>query len=209
MIGGSAMEALWERIARMEEMLGEWPCENGTVASWEKHIVGEIQVQRSLLEIYDKFFEDKFVGLKVEIQSLIDDFKGFLQSYGEDIAILKKVASQGCSSSSKTPPKVRVPERKSFNGNRNAKEFENFLWDMEQFFMAAHVPDSEKVSITNMYLTGDVKLWWRTRMEDDVESGRPQITTWETLKKEFKDQFIPTNTAWVAKESLKRLKHID
>ncbi|XP_019078499.1 uncharacterized protein LOC109123393 [Vitis vinifera] len=92
MIGGSAMEALWERIARMEEMLGEWPCENGTVASWEKHIVGEIQVQRSLLEIYEKFFEDKFVGLKVEIQSLIDDFKGFLQSYGEEIAVLKKWA---------------------------------------------------------------------------------------------------------------------
>ena len=91
MIGGSATEALWERIARMEEMLGEWPRENGTVASWEKHIVGEIQVQRSLLEIYEKIFEDKFVGLKVEIQSLIDDFKGFLQSYGEEIAVLKKV----------------------------------------------------------------------------------------------------------------------
>ena len=46
-------------------------------------------------------------------------------------------------------------------------------------------------------------------MEDDVEFGRPQITTWETLKKEFKDQFFPTNTAWMAKESWKRLKHID
>ncbi|RVW91492.1 hypothetical protein CK203_046164 [Vitis vinifera] len=46
-----------------------------------------------------------------------------------------------------------------------------------------------------MYLTGDVKLWWQTRMEDDAESGRPQITTWETLKKELKDQFLPTNIA--------------
>ena len=44
-------------------------------------------------------------------------------------------------------------------------------------------------------------------MEDDAESGRPQITTWETLKKELKDQFLPTNTAWVAREALKRLKH--
>ena len=154
------MEALWERIARMEEMLGEWPCENGTVASWEKHIVGEIQVQRSLLEIYDKFFEDKFVGLKVEIQSLIDDFKGFLQSYGEEIAVLKKVVLQECSSGLKAPPKVRVPEPKGSNGNRNVKEFENFLWDMEQFFRVAHVPDGEKVSITSMYLISDAKLWW-------------------------------------------------
>ena len=74
-----------------------------------------------------------------------------------------------------------------FNGNRNAKELENFLWDMKQFFKAAHIPDGEKVSITNMYLTSDAKLWWRTRMEDDAEFERPQITTWEILKKELKD----------------------
>ena len=44
-------------------------------------------------------------------------------------------------------------------------------------------------------------------MEDDAESRRPQITTWETLKKELKDQFLPTNTAWVAREASKRLRH--
>ena len=43
------------------------------------------------METHDKFFVDKFVGLKVEIQSLMDDFRGTLQSYGEDIAVLKKV----------------------------------------------------------------------------------------------------------------------
>ena len=74
-----------------------------------------------------------------------------------------------------------------FGGARNAKELEIFLWDMEQFFKAAHVPDSEMVSITSMYLSGDAKLWWRTRMGDDAESGRPQIDTWETLKRELKE----------------------
>ena len=88
---------------------------------------------------------------------------------------------QGSLSGLEAPFKVRILEPKGFNGNRNAKELENFLWDIEQFFKVAHVPDGEKVSITSMYLTGDAKLWWRTRMEDDVESGRPQITTWETL----------------------------
>ncbi|KAL6312790.1 hypothetical protein AAG906_032960 [Vitis piasezkii] len=130
-------------------------------------------------------------------------------SYGKDIAILKKVVLHGCSSSNEAPPKVRVPEPKIFNGNRNMKELENFLWDMEQFFRVAHVLDSEKVSITSMYLTGDAKLWWRTRIEDDVEFGRPQIITLETLKNELKDQFLPTNTSWVAKESLKRLRHTE
>ena len=58
-------------------------------------------------------------------------------------------------------------------GARNAKELENFLWDMEQFFKVAHVPDDEKVSITSMYLFCDAKLWWRTQMGDDAKPGRP------------------------------------
>ena len=29
---------------------------------------------------------------------------------------------------------------------------------------------------------------------------------WEILKKELKDQFLPTNIAWMARESLKKLK---
>ena len=57
-----------------------------------------------------------------------------------------------------------------------------------------------------MYLMGVAKLWWRTRLEGDAESSRPQISTWETLKRELKEQFFPTNAAWLALESLRRLK---
>ena len=103
------MDFLWERMTRMEETLGEWPGEEGTVASWAEHTMGEIQVQRSLLETYDNFFEEKFVGFKSEMQSLMDDFKGALQSYGEDVAMLKKVVLQGSSSGLEAPSKVRVP----------------------------------------------------------------------------------------------------
>ena len=54
---------------------------------------------------------------------------------------------------------------------------------------------------------GDAKLWWRTILEGDAESGRPQISTWETLKRELKEQFLPINAAWLARESLRRRKH--
>ena len=57
--------------------------------------------------------------------------------------------------------------------------------------------------LSSMYLTGDAKLWWRTRSEDDV---RPKIQTWEMLKRELKEQFLLGNTSWVARESLKRLR---
>ena len=100
MVGDSGMEALQERIAQMKEILGEWPSENGIVASQVEHTVGEIQVQRSLLKLHDQFFEEKVASLKADIQSLVDDFKGTIQSYREDITDLKKVVLQGSSSSS-------------------------------------------------------------------------------------------------------------
>ena len=63
----------------------------------------------------------------------------------------------------KVGSKVRVPKPKIFSGNHDAKELENFIWDMEQFFKVAHVPNGDKVSIASMCLTRNAKVWWSTR----------------------------------------------
>ncbi|KAL0364745.1 UNVERIFIED_CONTAM: hypothetical protein Sangu_0572100 [Sesamum angustifolium] len=82
--------------------------------------------------------------------------------------------------------KVKVPDPKPFGGARSAKELENFLWDMETYFQAARIPEAEKVSITSMYLTGDAKLWWRTRLSDDpVRIGTESRRTVRDYVKEF------------------------
>ena len=39
------------------------------------------------------------------------------------------------------------------------------------------------------------------------DESRSKIDQWETLKKELKEQFLPCNTSWVAKEALRCLKH--
>ena len=43
-------------------------------------------------------------------------------------------------------------------------------------------------------------------MEDDADAGRGKDDSWEALKKELRDKFLPTNTAWVLRDSLKKLK---
>ena len=40
--------------------------------------------------------------------------------------------------------KVRVPEPNPFSGARNAKDLENLLWNMEQYFVAARIPIGEQ-----------------------------------------------------------------
>ncbi|KAK3031398.1 hypothetical protein RJ639_037396 [Escallonia herrerae] len=101
----------------------------------------------------------------------------------------------------------RVPEPKSYGGACDAKELENFLFDIEQYFRAIRV-DSEatKVSMAAMYLVGDAKLWWRKKYAE-IEDGSCVINTWEILKRELKSQFFPENTAFNARKALLECKH--
>ncbi|ERM96849.1 hypothetical protein AMTR_s00128p00115590 [Amborella trichopoda] len=100
--------------------------------------------------------------------------------------------------------RVKVPEPKPFSGARVAKELQNFLWDMEQYFTIARAHEEKHVTVTSTYLTRDAKLWWKTRMTD---GSRPPIVGWEDLKRELKEQFLPGNTVWMAGEALRKLKH--
>ena len=102
--------------------------------------------------------------------------------------------------------KVKIPEPKAFSGARSANELEIIIWDIEQHFTVARVPDADKLNITTMYLTGDAKLWWRTRNADDVSAVRPRIDTWDKVIKEMRDQFLPSNASWLARDKLKRLR---
>ena len=76
------------------------------MASWVEHTMREIQVEKSLLESHDKFFEEKFDGLKIKIQSLMYDFKGALQSYGEDIADSRRLCCRDALQALKPLPKL-------------------------------------------------------------------------------------------------------
>jgi len=147
---------------------------------------------------------EAMMTLTDEVQKRFDGLQSKVTHLEEDVALLKKAVLSDATSTSK---RMKVPEPKAFEGIRNAKMLENFLWDMEQYFVAAHIPESEQVSITSMYLDGDAKLWWRTRVQEDVSMGKPKIDEWETMKKELKNQFLPCNAGWQARESLKKLQH--
>ena len=71
-----------------------------------------------------------------------------------------------------TSKRVKIPKPKKYKGARDAKELENFLFDVEQDFRVVH-PESEeeKVSLATFLLFYNAKLWWRTHQEDIV-NGR-------------------------------------
>jgi hypothetical protein len=75
-----------------------------------------------------------------------------------------------------------VPELKSFSRATSYNELENFLWDMEQYFNVVKISVVKQMNFTVMYLRGNVKFWWRTRIKEDFIVGCPKIETWDHLK---------------------------
>ncbi|KAL0420399.1 UNVERIFIED_CONTAM: hypothetical protein Slati_3062800 [Sesamum latifolium] len=98
--------------------------------------------------------------------------------------------------------RLRIPEPKAYSGARDAKEVENFLFDMEQYFLAANIEDkARKVSTAIMYLTGNAKLWWRTKYFE-IQMNQVQLDTWAL-------QFFPENVEYNARRALRKLEHTD
>ncbi|KAG8372953.1 hypothetical protein BUALT_Bualt12G0120700 [Buddleja alternifolia] len=200
--------ALEARVQRTEALLGQ-PLETPMVAIFQKFQDLEERVEKwgkSMDEI-PSFIEGRMVSLAEDISILTDAVDMKLDAVNVEISVLKRATGSVVSGDGGPSSKLRVPDPKSFGGERSAKELENFLWDMETYFQVARVSDAEKVSMASMFLVGDAKLWWRSRVSDDVAANRGRIETWEALKKELKAQFLPCNSSWLARESLRNLRH--
>lgn len=90
---------------------------------------------------------------------------------------------------------MRVPEPKQFSGSRDAKELEIIFGSILQ---SRGAMEEDQVTMATMSLSGDAKLWWRTRCEDEPRS---EINTWAELKRELKEPFLPGNVAWIARQN--------
>ena len=104
-------ETLKERVAHIEETLGEWNIEEDTVILWADHARNELNIQRGLMEKQDQKTEEKLAGLEAELLTVREDFKQTLQTLQEDVFVPKKVVLQGSPQGTKAPPKVRVTPR--------------------------------------------------------------------------------------------------
>jgi hypothetical protein len=101
----------------------------------------------------------------------------------------------------------KMPKSKPFDAEKGSKELENFIWDMEQYFSVAKVRVVDQVDITMMYLIGGVKLWWRKMIKEDLNAEHSKIKIWDRFKQKLKEKFLSSNTSWIAREELKKLRH--
>ena len=143
------IDELREQVARIEAEVGtqvsRLDTEIGTAA--EANITLSTRLpkaflllgsQQDLMETREKAFEEWMETLHDKVLAMTKEFQERTRSLEGEIILLKQAMVQGTPSTSYPPPtKVRVLEPKPFGGARNAKDLENFLWDMEQYFIAA------------------------------------------------------------------------
>ena len=67
-----------------------------------------------------------------------ETFSPEIQTLAVDVNLMKDAGFFN-TGMGKSTAHVKVPEPSSFDGVRNAKTLENFLWDMEQYFKVARV----------------------------------------------------------------------
>ncbi|KAF7828548.1 Transposon Ty3-I Gag-Pol polyprotein [Senna tora] len=145
----------------------------------------------------EETFKAEIVALKAELVRVTDE-----------LTLCKKVIAQGGHVEvTPTPSKLDIPKPKFYKGARNAKELDNFLWGVEQYFKALGITeDASKIDTATLYLYDTARMWWRRR-QGDVEKGTCTINTWAEFKKELKQQFYPVNAEEEARAKLRRLQH--
>ena len=145
-----------------------------------------------------------------EAVAIIPDLREEMESLRVQLRILQRAVGNGqAPAQDEYASRVKIPEPCTYGGARDAKEVDNFLFDMEQYFLAAGIRDeARKVTTATMYLSGDAKLWWRTKYAD-IQANRVRIDSWELLKEAIRNQFFPENVEYEARRALRELKHTD
>ena len=148
-----------------------------------------------------------FNGLADEFRTTIDAIQEKMAAMNTRIGVTMKVVNNVTARQTNTGSnKLKFPDPKPFKGNRDTKELENFIFDVEQYFKATTAcTDDIKVTVASMHLIDDAKLWWRTKVQD-IENGLCTIDSLEDLKRELRDQFFPENVEHMTMEKLITLK---
>lgn len=127
----SSMDALKERVTWLENLVGEATNEN-------RSLMDGLDAMASGFLALETLTANWFKNVLTDMLAILHSWKEKLLQVTDELTLVKKVV-YGHTNSGKTPWKIKVPNPKAFGGNRSAKELENFLWDMEQYFKIAHV----------------------------------------------------------------------
>lgn len=137
------MNELRDRVSQLEDLIGS-PSSDNPVSLVIHNEHEHISLLKSTRRDCVKDCESWFASVIYEFSSFVETVKENFKDMETEVAVLKRALSQPSPRSDGAgASKVKVPEPKCFSGVRCAKELENFMWDVEQYFKAAWLLEGE------------------------------------------------------------------
>ncbi|KAK8307402.1 hypothetical protein V6Z12_D03G193100 [Gossypium hirsutum] len=196
------LSALEDRVIAFEDSMGDIKERMNDV---DDRLHGGLQSMQEQLKEYVLDNVEKLNGRDDAIEAMVTALKEEIAELKGELTIYKVALGNGGLAAVAPKPSVDVPKPKEFKGTRSARDVDNFLWGIEQYFRAKGITeDATKVTTAAMYLTDVALLWWRRR-STDVSHGGTEIGTWEEFRREFKAQFYPEYAEDEARAKLHRL----
>lgn len=190
--------------ARLDHLEGQMATVIGwtdNVAAIEERLVTdeeEMTQLRSDLDDTVTNFQSEIASLQEQLDNALSKIEVLTVAFGNrDKETDKSSAHFGV--------RAKPREPSQYSGNRNSKEVENFIFGIDEYFLAVEIPtEQRKVSTAASYLMDDARVWWRNkRME--MDKGLITIDSWEALKEELRKAFLPANADLQARQKLRRL----
>ncbi|CAN6695431.1 unnamed protein product [Malus baccata var. baccata] len=158
---------------------------------------------RREVQVHLNNIEARFVALQEEIKDT-RELKGDVAFCKE--AVVKQFVQGSREIKALDSKVIDSFKPKSYNGKREAKELDTFVWNVERYFKYLKLEDDEsKISTATMFLADNALMWWRRRSME-IEQGTFSLTTWDEFKKDLMLHFYPQNAKYEAKEKLRWLK---
>ena len=157
-LDGLPIAELMFRVTTLEERVAPTssPRPYGSPDSFVAHKEG----RGEKFDVLQNTMMSLFNGLANESRTTIDDIQEKMSVMSTQIEVTMKVVENVTDGQTNTGSnKLKFLDPRPFKGNRDAKELENFIFDVEQYFKATTAcTDDIKVTVASMYLIDDAKL---------------------------------------------------
>ncbi|EOY03061.1 Uncharacterized protein TCM_017485 [Theobroma cacao] len=123
-----------------------------------------------------------------QLESMVEILQHELEDLRAEVRAAR--AEGGYEVAARSEVRLEVPKPKELRCKRDAKEIDNFLWGLEQYFKVTGIStDDHQMTAASMYLGDTALLWWRHRCDDRL--GGAPVLTWVDFQTELRKQLYP------------------
>ena len=144
----------------------------------------QVEERLAMIEENQRQMGDAVKDLTTEVKDVVATLREEMSELAATVKVMMMALGNRSQEggASEQRGKAKVPDPIPYAGERDAQKLKNFLFDMEQYFLAAGIDSEEsRLNRATMFLTDAAKVWWRTRYQE-IQEGRCHIGTWEELK---------------------------